>query len=97
MKYFFFYGTLLDRDVFSTVLLRDQSELFETDLVVKKFCRFRVEGEAFPVLLPSDNSEVKGKIFRIPENLIERLHFFDDVGFDFKVKFFEFLYKDHKI
>ena len=97
MNYFFFYGTLLDQDVFSTVLLREQSELFEADLTVKNFSRFKVEDEAFPVLLPDLNNEVKGKIFRIPQNLIERLHFFEDVGFDFQVKSFEFFYKNSEI
>ena len=97
MSYYFFYGTLLDRDVFFTVLLRDQDELFERDLTVKNFSRFKVEGEEFPVLLPELNNEVEGKIFRIPHNLIERLHFFEDVGFDFKVKSFEFSYKNNEV
>ena len=48
MDYFFFYGTLLDPDVFSTVLLTDQDELFEANLTVKDFCCFKVANEAFP-------------------------------------------------
>ena len=97
MDYFFFYGTLLDPDVFSTVLLKPQSELFEFDLTVKGFCCFKVDGEDFPVLLPSPNSEAKGKVFKIPPSLIKRLHFFEDVGFDFDIKSFTFLHNNREI
>ena len=90
MDYFFFYGTLLDPDVFFTVLQRPQNELFESDLTVKGFCCFKVDGEEFPVLLPSANLEASGKIFKIPSGLLKRLHFFEDVGLDFDIKSFNF-------
>ena len=96
-SYYFFYGTLLDPDVFSTVLLTEQNKLFEANLTVKDFCCFKIANEAFPVILPELNSKVEGKIFKIPEALIERLHFFEDVGFDFNVESFNFLHKDRQI
>ena len=97
MDYFFFYGTLLDPDVFSAVLLKDQIELFESDLTVKGFCCFKVLGESFPVLLPSPNTEVKGKIFRIPQSLQERLYFFEDLGGDFDIESFNVAHNNRKV
>ncbi|MEC7181352.1 MAG: gamma-glutamylcyclotransferase family protein [Bdellovibrionota bacterium] len=97
MDYFFFYGTLLDPDVFSTVLLKGQDELFESDLTVRGFRCFKVSGESFPVLLPCSNSEAKGKIFRIPQSLPGRLNFFEDVGRDFDIQSFNFFHNNCKI
>ena len=97
MDYFFFYGTLLDPDVFSTVLLKRQNELFESDLTVQNFCCFKVSGESFPVLLPCPNLEAKGKIFKVPQSLQERLNFFEDVGRDFDIKPFNFFHNNREI
>ena len=47
MEYFFFYGTLLDSEVFSIVLERDPTELFEQTLDIKGFSCFKVLKEKF--------------------------------------------------
>ena len=47
MDYFFFYGTLLDSEVFSIVLERRPSELFEQNLEIKGFSSFKVLKEKF--------------------------------------------------
>ena len=86
MNYFFFYGTLLDSEVFSIVLQREPSELFEQDLEIKGFSCFRVLKEQFPVLLRDPNGIVSGKVYRISNNLKKRLFFFEDVGIDFVVE-----------
>ncbi|MDC0253794.1 gamma-glutamylcyclotransferase [Bacteriovoracales bacterium] len=86
MDYFFFYGTLLDSEVFSIVLERRPSELFEQNLEIKGFSSFKVLKEKFPVLLPDPNGSVSGKVYRIPDNLKKRLFFFEDVGVDFVVE-----------
>ena len=86
MDYFFFYGTLLDSEVFSIVLERKPSELFEQNLEIKGFSCFKVLNEQFPVLLKDPDGSVSGKVYRISENLKKRLFFFEDVGVDFVVE-----------
>jgi hypothetical protein len=85
VDYFFFYGTLLDADVFSLVLGRGPSELFVDHLELKGFSCFKVQNEFFPVLRPDPKGVTCGKIYKIPDVLKKRLYFFEDVGFDFKV------------
>jgi hypothetical protein len=59
---FFFYGTLLDRDVTALVLGRRLPASAFTPAVLPGWSRWRVQGGSYPVSLPDRKGSVSGAV-----------------------------------
>lgn len=59
---FFFYGTLLDRDVTALVLGRRLPPAAFMPAVLPGFSRWRVKGGSYPVAVPDRRGEVEGAV-----------------------------------
>ena len=59
---FFFYGTLLDRDVTALVLGRRLPPQAFTPAVLPGYSRWRVQGGSYPISVPDRKGEVGGAI-----------------------------------
>jgi hypothetical protein len=59
---FFFYGTLLDRDVASLVLRRRLSPQAYTQAILPGHARRRVRGASYPIVMRDPRSEVAGAV-----------------------------------
>jgi hypothetical protein len=61
MRYFF-YGTLLDRDITALVLGRRLPPSAFVPAILPGFSRWRVKGGSYPIALPDGRGEVEGAV-----------------------------------
>ena len=80
---FFFYGTLMDRDVLACVLGRPVPEAHCEPAVLPGYRRARVRRRHFPMLVPSSTATVDGYIVsRLDVHAALRLAWHEHVGYD---------------
>jgi hypothetical protein len=61
---FFFYGTLLDRDVTALVLGRRLPPSAFVPAVLPGWARWRVQGGSYPISIPDQKGQVAGAVVR---------------------------------
>lgn len=79
MRYFFF-GTLMDRDVLEHVLDRPVAETELTSAWLEGFRRVCAAHRSYPVLIPDAQSAVEGRLLRraVPRDDVRIRHFEDE-------------------
>jgi hypothetical protein len=79
---FFFYGTLLDRDVTALVLGRRLPPQAFVPAVLPGWSRWRVQGGSYPVSIPDGKGQVAGAVVRgLSARDVKRLSSFEGPGY----------------
>jgi hypothetical protein len=79
---FFFYGTLLDRDVTALVLGRRLPPRAFVPAVLPGWSRWRVQGGSYPISLPDNKGEVAGAVVRgLSARDVMRLAAYEGAGY----------------
>ena len=79
---FFFYGTLLDRDVTALVLGRRLPPQAFAPAVLPGYARWRVQGGSYPVSVPDRKRSVSGAIVGgLSRRDVERLSAYEGPGY----------------
>lgn len=84
---FFFFGTLMDRDVLAQVLDRPVGEAELQAARLPGYRRVATAGEAYPMLVPDADGAVDGVVLRRPSgrDAVRIRHFEEDEFFDRQV------------
>jgi len=79
---FFFYGTLLDRDVAALVLGRRLPPQAFVPAVAPGWSRWRVQGGSYPVSIPDGKGQVAGAVVRgLSVRDVKRLSSYEGPGY----------------
>jgi hypothetical protein len=83
MDRFFFFGTLMDRDVLELVLDRTVTEQDLSPARLNGFARRRIAKDSFPVLIKAETESVDGQVFMGTGPVDrDRILFFEDFDYD---------------
>lgn len=80
---FFFFGSLVDRDILETVIGRPPPGLPFATALLRDYRCAKVVGESFPVLLPAPGGAVSGALVEgLDDRDIDRILFFESDEYD---------------
>src|SRR5262245_43733734 len=74
---FFFYGTLMDRELLALVIGRATDELRMEAATIHEFVCRRALNESFPILVPHPGGRVEGMLTDLTAAEIARLKFYE--------------------